>query len=234
MISLFELIKQQNATSISDTMSTFIVSASMGQKKLDHSQILMGSKVKESVRSPLIVAKNSQTLFQLSTSIKTLILLSVTQENILWEDENIAEISDFNIITVCDGHELIRRFGYKLCLANVNLRGAQLPGARLYGANLNNADLRGCNLERANMRECSLIEASLEGADLSYANLYGANLELADVRRANLKYADARQTNWDRTALRGAELWGAYFWKVNLVNAFTNGVDMERVDTRGN
>lgn len=241
MNTLFELVNKCFSDLIPQNLNTFIISGSCGYKELDNFNLLLNSVNLSSnipnsklPNAPLIVAKNSQTLFKFTTSIKTLILVGATNENVLWEDNDTAKLSQYHIITIFDGHELIRKHGYGLCLSGVNLRGAQLQGAKLQGADLSNADLRGCNLVRANMKESSLVEANLEGADLSYANLYAANFELADVRRANLKYSDARKTSWKGAALRGAELWGSFFWKVNLDNSFTDGVDLTRADLRGN
>jgi uncharacterized protein YjbI with pentapeptide repeats len=182
---------------------------------------------------PLLVAKTIRGLEKISQSIQTLVIVEASDEDVVWADEELAKLTQYRVVTIFDGYNLIKKYGENLDLSGANLRGAQLRGAKLQGANLFDADLRGACLERADLKEACLMDANLEGADLSYANINGANLENADMRRANLKYSDARKSVWKGAALRGAELWGAYFSNVDLNNAYTDGVDLSRADYRG-
>jgi hypothetical protein len=60
----------------------------------------------------------------------------------------------------------------------LDLRMANLRGARLQWANLQKADLQGTNLSGADLQEADLQEANLTGTDLTKANLSSANLVL--------------------------------------------------------
>jgi hypothetical protein len=80
-------------------------------------------------------------------------------------------------------------------LRDVDLSGAELwfanlQGANLEGANLSGAELWFANLQGANLEGANLTEAELTGVVLHQANLRGANLKLADLEGADLRYAD--------------------------------------------
>lgn len=103
-----------------------------------------------------------------------------------------------------------------LYLSRVDLRHAQLSGARL-----NNANLRHTNLARAWMPDIDLERSRLVKADLRQTNLQGARLAHADLRGAHLESADLR-----RATLRGADLRGA-----NLTDARLDEADLTDVRT---
>jgi hypothetical protein len=76
-------------------------------------------------------------------------------------------------------------------LSGVDLRRANLWGARLRGywledSNLQAAGLRNADLRRANLQDACLQDANLRGADLRGANLQGATLLGADLTGARI------------------------------------------------
>lgn len=88
----------------------------------------------------------------------------------------------------------------------VDMRGAQLAGARLAHATYLDCDLAGscfvgADLRGANLMGSCLREADLRGANLTSANLAGVALDGANLTSANL--AGASLANAD---LRGADL----------------------------
>ncbi|MFJ3164205.1 pentapeptide repeat-containing protein [Streptomyces kanasensis] len=95
--------------------------------------------------------------------------------------------------------------------AQVDLRGAYLPGANLSGADLvladlSDADLSGADLSKAKLSYTNLTGANLFGADLSDTSLTGANLSNADLILADLSGTDLSHSNLTGTDLRGADL----------------------------
>lgn len=131
---------------------------------------------------------------------------------------------------VLDGWRLLRADA-----AGADLRGAPLRGARLQAARLTTADLSEADLAGADLEKADLSGANLTGADLTAASLFSASLQKADLTesslcRADLRHADMRESVCVRTALRGADLWGAYLWNVDVSQAFTEGLDVERAD----
>jgi len=89
-------------------------------------------------------------------------------------------------------------------LGSVDLSRATLDGATLSEEDLHHANLRGATLNGANLRG-----ATLSGANLRGATLCGADLREADLRRANLSQADLSQANLSEANLSGATLDGA-------------------------
>ena len=101
-----------------------------------------------------------------------------------------------------------------LDLGRVNLRKADLRGARLEGANLFKARLEVAFFHDANLRRANLFEAQLQGAYLHNADLRGANLQWGSLFGARLEGARLEGANLQSTNLNGAYLAGA-----NLSNA---------------
>lgn len=96
----------------------------------------------------------------------------------------------------------------------VQMRQANLVGAKLLGANL-----VGAKLLEANLVGADLFGADLEWADLEWASLDGANLEWADLLSANLKRASLLMANLGGANLGGANLEGANLKRANLRGA---------------
>jgi uncharacterized protein YjbI with pentapeptide repeats len=102
------------------------------------------------------------------------------------------------------------------CL-EVDLAGANIPGADLRYSNLCGFNFQGANLRGADMRHANLSMASLSGdnaaildsgANLSGADLSGANLQQASLQRANLQGANLRGANMQDTNLSNVVQWG--------------------------
>jgi uncharacterized protein YjbI with pentapeptide repeats len=101
-------------------------------------------------------------------------------------------------------------------LADVNLTGANLEGAKLSnndlagaglrGANLATADLTNSDLSGADLREARLVNTDFAGADLS-----GADVSSADLQGANFADARAEGIRYDRKATyRGIRVASCY------------------------
>jgi len=98
----------------------------------------------------------------------------------------------------------------------MDMRGADLRGARMHGAllyystlraaNLTGADLSGTNLKNANLTIADLVETNLEGANLAEADLEDADLTKANLIEANLTKANLTQANMIKANLTDATL----------------------------
>ena len=77
-------------------------------------------------------------------------------------------------------------------LTGVNLRKANLAGAKLEGKLLNYANLRGVEAYGTIFFRANLMNADFKGADLSVADLRKSQLDRADLRGATLKSAFLR------------------------------------------
>jgi uncharacterized protein YjbI with pentapeptide repeats len=138
---------------------------------------------------------------------------------------------------------------------DLDLRGAQLPGASLSrlwlpGVLLTSADLRGADLSGA-----VLNSVRFAGADLSHANLTGAclrqaagvdprpgacgvNLSYARLDEAKLTSADLRHANAKGATFRGAQLQSARCYHADLgeatfLGATLTGALLTRANLRG-
>lgn len=110
-----------------------------------------------------------------------------------------------------------------------NLRGAFLNDARLVGtdfwrSDLGRVELRGADLEgarfiRANLEGAQLWEAKLAGAVLRHVRLRGAELQHADLLEVDLRWADLRDANLEEAILDGADLEGALLDGASLKGA---------------
>lgn len=105
----------------------------------------------------------------------------------------------------------------KISLADADLRGANLTGARLRRAKLVGADLRGATLAGARLAYAKLSRADLRGVDLSRATLASADLSDADLTGADLTRATLGSANLGGVDLRGADLTDAVGTHARLV-----------------
>jgi uncharacterized protein YjbI with pentapeptide repeats len=120
-----------------------------------------------------------------------------------------------------------------LDLHQVDLRAADLVGARLEEANLRNAHLErakltashleGAELRRINFQGAALTGAHLEGADLTAASLEGVNLLMAHLEGADLTAA----------RLEGANLRRCYLQEAIVLNSHLQGADLRRTRLQG-
>jgi hypothetical protein len=101
----------------------------------------------------------------------------------------------------------------------LDLRDADLSGARLRGALLDHADLRGARLVGADLSGSRLQEANLSGAHLIRAVLDDVRLGGGSLARALLCSASLRRATLVRVDLAGANLAGADLESANLAHA---------------
>ncbi len=107
----------------------------------------------------------------------------------------------------------------------LDLRGANLSGAKLGNFYLSGADLVGANLTGALLFGVDLSNAILAKANLSKTRLTGANLSRAFLYQANLSRTHLKDANLYRTVLDEACLTNA-----NLEEAFLNGATLNLAD----
>lgn len=112
----------------------------------------------------------------------------------------------------------------------LDIRDVDLPGADFPGANLDFTLFTGTNLKNSNLIMASLKGAflqftNLEGAFLQFANLKGANLEDAYLKDANLEDANLKDANLEGAILDGTNLRGVRnlsFDQLSKVNTLYN------------
>jgi len=104
-------------------------------------------------------------------------------------------------------------------LSQANLQGADLSSANLQGANLRRAELQGATLAGANLQEADLCEANLQGARLWRSNLQGALLLAASLEEAHLEWANLEGANLAAANLQEAHLADATLRDANLEGA---------------
>lgn len=122
----------------------------------------------------------------------------------------------------------------------VDLRGADLRGAKLIRADLSFVDLRDAKLIGADLSYADLSKAHFMGADfagahldhvnLSYINLKGANLSGASLIGANLFHANLSHTNLSSANLNNASLGHADLSEADLSHANLSFVDLSEAD----
>ena len=115
-------------------------------------------------------------------------------------------------------------------LEGAKLRGANLEGADLRSANLSGADLLASNLEGANLRTARLVETKLSMASLRESNLAGADLHDAELEGANLRGADLSGAKLEAAELAGADLVRVNLTEAELAGANLCGADLSRAD----
>jgi len=112
----------------------------------------------------------------------------------------------------------------------LDIRDVDLPGADFPGANLDFTLFIGTNLKNSNLIMASLKGAflqftNLEKAFLQFANLKGANLEDAYLKDANLEDANLKDANLEGAVLDGTNLRGVRnlsFDQLSKVNTLYN------------
>jgi uncharacterized protein YjbI with pentapeptide repeats len=106
-----------------------------------------------------------------------------------------------------------------LDLAELDFKGARLPGANLYGADLSHANLTGTDLKGAHLDRATITSANFSGADLTDARILRPTIftTLEVVSSEAPKFTGAklvriRSDGWlDRADFSGADLTSAVF-----------------------
>lgn len=86
----------------------------------------------------------------------------------------------------------------------VDLRWANLEGAKCERSDFRDASFQNANLKFARLKMAIFFEANLKGANLEEADLWKANLMSANLEGANLEGANLGGTNLQGTSLIGA------------------------------
>jgi uncharacterized protein YjbI with pentapeptide repeats len=131
-----------------------------------------------------------------------------------------------------NGAKLTRADLHKAILRKANLSGADLSQANLGDADLKEANLSGAylfkaDLSGADLKNANLKDAILNKAKLKDADLSGANLGLAGLGWADLRKSNLSEANLSKTKLR-ADLHGANLAGANLIEA-----DLKRANLSG-
>ena len=137
-------------------------------------------------------------------------------------------MSEINLVTLIteNGVEAWNKWREEHPFRSVNLRYANLSGAKLRDANLCNTYLSGANLSGAYLRDANLCNTSLSETNLSNANFSGANLRDTHLSNANLGGAYLTEANLCDADLSNAHLSGAYLKDAELCNANLRGADL--------
>ena len=112
----------------------------------------------------------------------------------------------------------------------LDLRGADLRGARLTRADLSGLDLLEANLSEASLGDADVRGARLYRADLTRAQLGGADISIANLREAVLDGADLSQAYVRGSVLTGAHLCGARLIFANLSDSNLSEANLSRAD----
>ncbi len=123
--------------------------------------------------------------------------------------------------------------GVNSLLIGMDLRRANLRGARFDLANLSGADLFDAELRGANLRNATLVGVTLQNADLQDAHLWAANLEGASLRGADLRHANLRKANLHNCDMLSTRLDGADLQDCDLTDANLGAANLRAADLRG-
>jgi uncharacterized protein YjbI with pentapeptide repeats len=160
------------------------------------------------------------------------------------ELREIARVRTLTVLSRLDGprkrsvlqflHEasLIDKDKHIIDLRGADLRGAKLSEATLFAADLRGVDLRGANLFTADLSGAKLSGVNLCGTDLSGAYLGSVDLSRATLDGATLSEEDLHHANLRGATLNGANLRGATLSGANLRGATLCGADLREADLR--
>ncbi|MCX3308262.1 MULTISPECIES: pentapeptide repeat-containing protein [Pantoea] len=87
------------------------------------------------------------------------------------------------------------------CLADADLKGAELEHGLFLGTNFEGAQMKSANLRHAVMERCNLTSASLFHAKLNNASLNNAKFLVTDLRQADLRGASLHGTDLRKVLL---------------------------------
>ena len=118
-------------------------------------------------------------------------------------------------------------------LADVTLKGSDLSSADFASANLSGANLEGAKLTGANLSSAGLFGANFSRANFSRANLSCAHLTRAYLGCANLRRANLIATDLGHADLSGANLFGADFREADLSGANLYRANLGDADLSG-
>jgi uncharacterized protein YjbI with pentapeptide repeats len=138
---------------------------------------------------------------------------------------------------------LLNRSTARLSLEDIDLRHADLRGAKfrkasLAGVDLTDADLRDADFREADLSDATLVNVKLQASKLTDADLSGANIENANLGGAKLRLAKLNGAIFNRADLSHADLdranlKEASFLNANLSHASFRGADLTRAKFSG-
>ena len=112
-------------------------------------------------------------------------------------------------------------------LKRADLKGAKLNLMDLSFASLRNADLSGADLSCSKLKGADLSYIDFNNTDLNSANLSGTDLRGADLRDADLRDADLNGAELMKGCLRGAKMRGVNLTCADLYDSDLHGADVE-------
>ncbi|MFN0190889.1 MAG: pentapeptide repeat-containing protein [Aestuariivirga sp.] len=115
----------------------------------------------------------------------------------------------------------------------IDLRYANLFGARLPGAVLVRANLSGAHLDSSNLQGASLVRALLQDTRLEQSHLEGSNLEGAELQGARLAEAHLQGAMLDEAKLQLTRLTGSFLQGTSLKNAKMHGTGLASAKLQG-
>lgn len=112
--------------------------------------------------------------------------------------------------------------------ANCNLERADLTGSFLSGSNFQNADFNSAYLEGCKLKYCDMA-----GADFTRAKMSGADLTEADLEECIMSHADMQGVIAKKAFFKNSTMVEVDLRKANLESANLKKVDMMRCDLEG-
>jgi len=106
-------------------------------------------------------------------------------------------------------------------LSNADLRRAKLTDeVNLFGAEMPGANLRGAYLGGVNLHGANLSSAKLQGAYMAWVNAYGVDLSNAELDGAYMNGAQLQGANLDNASMIGTDLSNATIWQTTPPSPF--------------
>ncbi len=106
-------------------------------------------------------------------------------------------------------------------LTNADLRRARLTDeVNLYGAELPGANLRGAYLGGVNLHGANLSSAKLQGAYMAWVNAFAADLSNSELDGAYMNGAQLQGANLDNASMLGTDISNATVWQTNPPSPF--------------
>lgn len=106
-------------------------------------------------------------------------------------------------------------------LSNADLRRAKLTDeVNMFGAELPGANLRGAYLGGVNMHGANLSSARLQGAYMAWVNAFATDMSNAELDGAFMAGAQLQGANLDNASMRGTDISGAGIWQTNPPSPF--------------
>lgn len=146
-------------------------------------------------------------------------LYLLAADNTVWES---ARLNDLNL----EGADVPGADIQAARFISCRLQRANFAGAQLSRSSFNLSDLSDAEFSNATLAETSFLKATLERAAFRNADLRGATLEQSKARRGNFVLADLSEANLLLADLSEANLTGANLTDANLEAANFRGANL--------